>query len=206
MLDRANDLIERAGKLDDAFANLHAFRSLLQDLADRCPLRLPPEHSAAIEMVRAAVLRSAIAQLAAMLDSRRSDRASLGQITEILKDAALIEFIIAKRGGDAAKAAKMRERLENVGRRYNEIFKGEQFNRVQQLRHDEIGHLLLRDDPTPTVEYADIFALADEVEQQIRKLFEGLGLCEPAFLSWKDKLTERSKLFWDTHLHGIGSS
>jgi hypothetical protein len=56
-LDHANDVLERADKLDDAVSNLRAFRSLLEDLNARTsidlpPLDLPPQQVRAIEMVR----------------------------------------------------------------------------------------------------------------------------------------------------------
>jgi hypothetical protein len=86
MLDRANDLLERADKLDDAVSNLQAFRSLLEDLNARTPIDLPPPQVRAIGMVRAAILRSAIALVVAILDSKGSDRVSLGQIADLLED------------------------------------------------------------------------------------------------------------------------
>jgi hypothetical protein len=55
---RANALLERAAKLDDAVGNLQAFRSLLENLNARTPVDLPPPQLHAIEMVRAGILRS----------------------------------------------------------------------------------------------------------------------------------------------------
>lgn len=63
MLDRSNEVLERANKLDDALSNLQAFQSLLEDLNGRTsvdlrPLELPQQQVQAIEMMRAAILRS----------------------------------------------------------------------------------------------------------------------------------------------------
>jgi hypothetical protein len=101
VLDPANDLLDRADMLDDAVSNLQAFRSLLEDLNDRTSVDLPPldlsqQQVRAIEMVRAAILRSAISLVVATLDpsDRRGNRASLGEIVKLLSDEALVEFLL----------------------------------------------------------------------------------------------------------------
>ena len=82
VLDRANDMLERIYKLDDACATLHGFRSLLEDLNSRSPIELSREQVHAVTIVRAGILRSAIGLAVAMLDKPdwRGNRASLGYI------------------------------------------------------------------------------------------------------------------------------
>ena len=162
MLDRANDLLERADKLDDAVSNLQAFRSLLDDLNARTPIDLPPPQVQAVGMVRAAILRSAIALVVAILDSKGSDRVSLGQIADLLKDQAFVQFL-AKKLNEGRGAIVDREKLHAVGYLHQRIYATAKFSRVKQLRHDEIGHLLMRKSVTPTVQYEDVFALADAI-------------------------------------------
>lgn len=56
VLDRANDMLERIYKLDDACAALHGFRSLLEDLNARSPMELSREQVDAVMIVRAGIL------------------------------------------------------------------------------------------------------------------------------------------------------
>ena len=208
MLDRANDLLERANKLDDAVANLQVFRSLLEDLDARTANYLPPlkisrQQKQAIRAVRAAILRSAIALSIAILDFKRSDRASLGQITELLKDTPLTEFFLKARGQAGSVDDAMREKLQEVCDRYHQIYTSQSFLRVKQLRNAEIGHLLMQKEPTPTGEHSDVFAITDEIERQVITLHEGLGMTPPRFIELKTQTVEQAKLFWDTYFTGV---
>jgi hypothetical protein len=208
-LDHANDVLERADKLDDAVSNLRAFRSLLEDLNARTsidlpPLDLPPQQVRAIEMVRAGILRSAIALVVAILDSKGRDRAGLGQIVELLNDESLVEFLLKKlREGRNAKPVG--EKLQEVSKRYQQLYTAQPFRWVQQLRHDEIGHLLMRKELTPPVQYSDIFALGDEIERLVITLHEGLGISSPRFIALKAQITEQAKVFWQTYFAGVAA-
>ena len=154
--------------------------------------------------MRAAILRSAIALAVAILDSKGRDRASLGQITELLKDTTLVEFFLKSRGqGGAANA--MRKKLQEVCNCYQKLYSEQPFQRVQQLRHDEIGHLLKREQPTPTSQHPDVFAITDEIERQVVMLHEGLGMQSPQFVPLKKQAVEQAKLFWDTYFAGAVS-
>jgi hypothetical protein len=211
VLDRANDLLERTDTLDHAVSNLQAFRSLLEDLNGRSSVDLPPldvPHPQvwAIEMVRAAVLRSAISLVVATLDpaDRLGNRASLGEIVKLLSDEALVEFLLTRlRKGRGAKP--INEKLHEVRDRYREISAGHSFKRVRDLRHNVIAHLLLPEEPTETVEYSDVFALADEIQRLVITLYEGFGIPPPQFLSLKEQTAAQAKLFWQTYFAGVAA-
>jgi hypothetical protein len=205
MLDRANDLLEAADKLDDAVANLQAFRCLLKDLNARTKIDLPQAQVHAVEMVRAGILRSAIALVVAILDWKGRDRASLGQISEALKDHTFLQFLettLYKGRG----AVINRKKLQDLCNCYHKISTAHQFEWVKQLRHDEIGHLLMRNTPSQKVEYADIFALTDEIERQVIMLYEGLGIHGPRFGEQSKETAEKAVLFWNTYFAGVGVS
>jgi hypothetical protein len=212
VLDRANDVLERADTLDDAVSNLQAFRSLLEDLNDRTSLDLPPldlpqQQVRAIEMVRAAILRSAISLVVAILDptDRRGNRSSLGEIVKLLSDEALVEFLLTTLSKGRG-AMPVKQKLHEVRSRYDQIAIEQSFKRVRDLRHSAIAHLLLRDEPLETVEYSDIFALADEIERLVITLYEGFGnIPPPNFLSLKKQTVERAKLFWQTYFTGAAA-
>jgi hypothetical protein len=202
MLDRANDLLERADKLDDAVSNLQAFRSLLEDLNARTPIDLPSPQVQAIGMVRAAIFRSAIALVFAILDSKGSDRVSLGQIAEILKDHTFVQFL-EKKLHEGRGAIVDRLKLQALIDLHQRIYDTARFCWVKQLRHDEIGHLLMRKASTPTVEYSDVFALADVIERLVALLHEGLGIHAPHFTTVQRQTVDHAKLFWNTYFAGV---
>jgi hypothetical protein len=158
-------------------------------------------------MVRAAILRSAISFVVAILDptDRRGNRASLGEIVKLLKDEALVEFLFTTlRKGRGAKPVN--QKLHEVRDRYHEISAGQSFKRVRDLRHNAIAHLLLPEEPPTTVEYSDIFALSDEIERLVVTLYEGFGnFPAPYFLSLKAQTAERAKLFWHTYFAGVAA-
>jgi hypothetical protein len=202
VLDRANDLLERVDKLDEAVSNLQAFRSLSEDLNARTPINLPPQQTEAIGMVRAAILRSAIALVVAILDSKGSDRVSLGQIADLLKDQSFVQFL-EKKLYEGRSAIVDGHKLRAVTDLHQRIYATARFSWVKQLRHDEIGHLLMRKVSTPTVEYSDIFALVDVIEQLVILLHDGLGIHPPHFTTVKGEALDRAKLFWNTYFAGV---
>jgi hypothetical protein len=73
---------------------------------------------------------------------------------------------------------------------------------VKQLRDDEIGHLLKRDEPTPTTERSDIWEVADATERLVLTLREGLGMSSPShFITvMKNQIKPGQGLFWGTYL------
>ncbi len=85
---------------------------------------------------------------------------------------------------------------------YTKVIKGDIFDRVQRLRHDQIGHLLVRDEPVPTVEYADVFALIDEIETLMTLIYDGMGIGSPHFTDQKTKTAEEASRFWRTYRAG----
>jgi len=185
VLDRANDILERADTLNDAVSNLQAFRRLLEDLNDRTSvdlpaLDLPQQQVQAIVMVRAAILRSTISLVVATLDpaDRRGNRASFGEIVKLLSDETLEEFLLTTlHKGRGAMPVK--QKLREVRDHYDQISTGKTFKRVRDLRHNAIAHLLLQDKPLAAVEYSDIFVLADEIERLVVWLYEGFGNIPP---------------------------
>jgi hypothetical protein len=203
MLNRANDVIARAEKLDLAVGQLQAFRGLVEDLDARCPISLPLLQKRLIEMVRSAILRSAIALATAVFDSKGRNRAGFGQVVELLNDTALVEFFLEKRGQDG-RADMMRARLGEVCAGYLQVVAGATFQRVKRLRDDEIGHLLVRDQLGPPSEHSDIFELADEAQRLVVALHEGLGVPgAPHFITMSnDQPKPGDGLFWGTYLAG----
>jgi hypothetical protein len=203
MLDRANDLIERADKLADAVANLRAFRGFVEELDHRSPIPFGP-HRDAIRTVRAACLRSAVALVVAVLDSKGRDRTSLGQIIKLLADTALEEFFLEKRG-QGGRDASMRDKLAELRDQYARVIDSDSFKCVAQLRHDEIGHLLIRDEDTPASEHSDVFWLADEAERLVVILHAGLGMLQPHFVKIRRETDANARIFWDTYLAAISA-
>jgi hypothetical protein len=193
-LERANAVSERAIKLEGEFRNLQAFHGLLEALKVRLPnaYRLRPEQVPPVAAVRASLLRSAIGSAIALLDPARSDRASLGQVVALLGEQSVRD---ALSDSDAARSRK----LCDVRDRYKCLIREPLFERVKELRHSAIGHLLIK--PTETVEYDDIFALTDEIEALLLTLFEGLNSL-PGFIETKQPSIEGAGLFWDAYLTG----
>jgi len=68
VLDRANDVLERLFLLSDAITDARAFRALLEDLHARDLTIVTGPQADAVTMVRAAILRSAVGAVMAVLD------------------------------------------------------------------------------------------------------------------------------------------
>lgn len=204
MLERANDVLDRAMKLDDAVAELRGYRSMLENLNSRSPIKLARPHVQALAVVRACILRSTIGLAVAVLDppdQRRGNRASLGQIIEQLKDQNLSDFLTAPNAKRSAKPNS--QKLSDACTRYDRLYAGEMSKRVRLLRHS-IAHLLVQDASSlPRVDYSDIFALADEIEECLISLYQGFGIREPYFIELKERSAERAELFWETYLRGV---
>jgi hypothetical protein len=86
-----------------------------------------------------------------------------------------------------------------------QLYTAQPFRWVEQLRHDEIGHILMRKELTPTVQYSDIFALGDEIEQLVITLHEGLGIQSPRFIALKAQIAEQATVFWQTYFAGVAA-
>jgi hypothetical protein len=209
VIDRANDVRERLFKLDDAYATLDGFCSLLKESNSRSPIQLfSHEHVHVAATVRAGFLRSAIGLVVAMLDrtdKKRGNRASLGHITHLLKDQSVVDYLL----GPNVKLVgqPILQKLSDASDNYDKLLTNPVFKQVKRLRNDEIGHLLVHDDgdPTPLVEYEDVFALADEGGSLLATLYEGLGLGTPKSIARKERNVKRAKLFWDTYLAGVAA-
>jgi len=140
--DIINDLRERADKLGEAVANLEVFRCLLAELDARTasiqpPLALSNQQVRAVYAVRAALLRSAIALIAAILDTAGRDRASLGRVVQIMGHGAAFVANVGPHN-----SVLKSEKLRYVCDRYPEIYRRDDYQRLLQLRHDELGHCL----------------------------------------------------------------
>jgi hypothetical protein len=200
-IDRANEIIDRLFTLDEAIANARAFRALLEDLHARDLSIVNEPHVTAITMVRAAILRSAIGSVMACLDpeDRRGNRASVGQILDMLTDENVVA-VLPEPGTSRDSAVSA---LRRARRDYQALLKGDLFRRGRRLRNEAIAHLLIPDDPTPTVTYETIFALHDAAQQIVIGLYRVCDRGEPRFPGHQASLTEHAKVFWDTYFAGM---
>jgi AbiU2 len=202
-IDRANDVIGRLFALDEAITNTRAFRALLEDLHARDLSVVKEPHVTAITMVRAAILRSALGAIMACLDPKdwRGNRASVGQIIDLLKDEKLVAVFpepgTAKDSGVAA--------LQRVTRDYDALIKGVAFEHGRQLRNDAIAHLLIPDERTPDVTYETIFSLHDAAERLVTSLYQVCDRGKPRYPDHLASLTEHAKVFWDTYFAGMAA-
>jgi hypothetical protein len=201
LINRANEVIDRLFAIDEAIANARAFRALLEELHARDLSVVKEPHITAISMVRAGILRSAIGTVMACLDPQdwRGNRASVGQILDMLKDAKVVA-IFPERGTPLNSAAGA---LQQARRDYEALVEGELFNRGRRLRNEAVAHHLMPDDPTPTVPYEAIFALHDAAQQLVISLYQVCDRGTPRFPGLQASLTEHAKVFWDTYFNGM---
>ena len=208
MLVRANDVLERAMKLDDAVAELRQHRSMLEDLSARPPIKLARPHVLALAVVRACILRSTIVLAVAILDlpdRRRKNRASLGQIFDLLMDQALADVLAAPNA--KRYATPNAQKLAEARTVYDRLLAGETAARAHLLRHS-IAHLLAQAESSelPNVEYSDVFMLVDKIEQCFTLLYQGLGIRLARFVGLKELAAEQARLFWETYLRGVSAA
>jgi hypothetical protein len=85
-------------------------------------------------MAIAMVTGSGIGTIMACLDpeDRRGNRASVGQIIQLLKDETLVDYFASAVPGSAAALQRARES-------YEDLLKGDLFDRAKWLRHDVLG-------------------------------------------------------------------
>jgi hypothetical protein len=196
----ANEVLDRVVILDDTVSNARAFRSLLEELHRRDLRSVEEPHVTAIKMVRAAVLRAAIGTTMACLDPSdwRGNRASVGQILEMLKDTGVVAVFPAP--GAAQESA-----LEEARHAYSALTEGNLFEHGRRLRNDAVTHVLIQDTPTPDVAYETFYQLHDVAEELVRHLYR---VCyrrrQPRFIELKPTLIEHSRIFWNTYFQGIG--
>jgi hypothetical protein len=198
--DLANEIIGRIFALDEAVANAGAFRALLENLHARDLSSVTEQHVTAITMVRAGILRSAIGTVMACLDPQdwRGNRASAGQILDMLKDAEVVKALKEPATGSSQEAALHQARAD-----YDSLRRGDLFERGRRLRNDAIAHLLMPESPTPTVAYETIYSLHDAAEQLVTLLYQASDRGDPQFPGHKARLEEHARIFWDTYFRGM---
>ena len=192
-LKRANEAFDRIRDLDaKGAANARAFRCYLEDLNGRnCSLVCEP-HKTAIEIMRAAVLRSTIGALLSCLDTpdKRDNRASVGQILTILEEPGVFAVWQPKDAGA----------LGRIRADYDALLLTDRFGRCKELRNTDIAHLLML--PTRTVEYTDIYSLNDAAEQMVVELCRFVRIV-PECVAKRAHFEMHAKLFWDTHFKAV---
>jgi AbiU2 len=203
MVERANHVIERLFVLNDAMESADAFCAYLKELTAHSglvteylvtPSNVDAKHVAAIRWVHAGIVRAAIGTIMACLDpeDRRGNRASVGQIIQLLKDKTLADYFASAGRGSTTALQRARER-------YEELLEGGLFDRAKWLRHDIVGHILIRETPTPKVRYEDVYDLCDAAERILTDLFAACGRQKPE----PAPAAEQAKFFWDTYLLGM---
>jgi hypothetical protein len=207
LFERANkEVLDRLFALNDAMESATAFCAYLRELNAHdvlvteylvTPSDVEAKHVAATRWVHAGIVRAAIGTIMACLDpedSRRGNRASVGQIIQLLKDETLVDYFAS--AGQGSTAALQRARGS-----YEDLVKGDLFDRAKWLRHDVVGHILIRDTPTPKVRYEDVYDLRDAAERIVTDLNAACGRQKPK----PAPVAEQAKFFWDTYLLGMAS-
>ena len=169
----------RLNALDGEMATLDAFCALLKDLNPRPVVREP--HSHGIVMVRAGILRGAIAAVMACL------RALRWRARKRWRDSRP-----AKGHGGPSTGQRFPRRSQQ----------GPFFGRVKRLR-DRVAHNLVLDRPVTPVQYEDVFKLAEIAEGLVVQLFEACKLGPPKLRNSHLLTTEHAKTFWDTYFVGM---
>jgi hypothetical protein len=208
MVERANKVIERLIVLDAATANACAFCALLKDLNARDLSVEKQPHIDATLMVRAGILRAAIGTVIPCLDTKGSDRASVEQIIQLLKDKTLVGYFASARQGSTVALEQARE--------YYEILqKDGSLERGRQFRHEVVAHNLMLEtnDLSPIVYnnaltpigYDEIYKLADGAERIVIELYAACGQGKPSCLDWRGRTAKQARLFWDTYFSGMAA-
>jgi putative transcriptional regulator len=208
-LERANDVLERAMDLDDSVVELHRYRSMLEDLRSRTPVkRLAQPHVDALTVIHVSILRSTIVLTVAILDppnQRRRERASLGQLFALLKDRAVADLLSAPNA--RRRAHPNSQKLKEARAIYEQLHSGDTADKVRRLRHS-IAHLTAQTAKSglATVEYSDIFMIIDKIEECVTLLYLGFGITQPRFIELKDSAAKLAQLFCDTYLRGVSAA
>jgi hypothetical protein len=129
----------------------------------------------------------------------RGNRASIGQIVDLLKDEKLVAaFPEPGTSRDLGVAA-----LQRVTRDYDALVKGALFEGGRRLRNDAIAHLLISNERTPQVPYETIFSLHDATEKIVTDLYQVCDRGKPRYPDHRATLTEHAQVFWDTYFAGM---
>jgi hypothetical protein len=203
LVARANEVIERLFALNEAMESADAFCAYLKELTAHSVLvsehvlvnpDVAARHVAATRWVHAGIVRAAIGTIMACLDTGdwRLNRASVGQIIQLLKDKTLVDYFASAGQGSTAALQQARER-------YEALRKDDLLERAKRLRHDVVAHILIRDTPTPKVNYKDVYDLRDAAEQIVTDLIAACGRQKPK----RSPVAEQAKFFWDTYLLGM---
>jgi hypothetical protein len=202
LIDRANAVIDRLFALDDAVANAAAFRAYLEELHGRDLSVAREPHVAAIHIARAGILRGFIGATMACLDPPdwRGNRASLGQILELLKDSK-VAAVFPVRGDPPLSGAPL---LPVVAQAYEQLRGGELYGDGKRFRNDLIAHLLIPDEPTPTVEYKKVYSLHDTTKSLLADLYRVCDCGVPRSPTYEAGFRNHAKIFWDTYWRGMG--
>ena len=201
LLDRANDLLERLFALDEAVANAGAFRATLENLHQRDLGVLEEPHISAIGMIRAGILRAAIGAIMACLDPSdpRGNRASVGQILELLEDNALAAVFPS----NASAAAEASTALASVRSEFETLRRDRAFTEGRALRNGAIAHILVSDQPIPAVKYDTFYKLHDAAQKLVTGLYVACGRGKPDFTTHQEKFDRLAATFWDTYFAGM---
>jgi hypothetical protein len=155
-------------------------------------------------MVRAGTLRAAIGVTMACLDpgDRRGNRASVGQILDLLQNSTLAAVFPdnAKAAADAAEA------LASVHTDFEALRQDKLFQDGRALRNDAIAHILIPDEPTPTVVYDTFYKLHDAAEKLVIGLYVACARGRPQFIGHEERLRRLATTFWDTYFAGMRGS
>jgi hypothetical protein len=188
---RADIVIKRADELQGSVDQLLSFKCLLERVFSD-PIKLDRPHIDALRVVRAGALRSAIGLVCALLGAAAEDRANLKQIFVMLEDSAVAERLTAP--NPRRHQLPDRQKLEAARVHRDQLATSDKYKRVQLIRNS-LAHLL---DEVDTVEYSDVFWLADEIDACVSELLRGIGMKRrPGYLSAKD-----AALFRKTYLRG----
>src|ERR1700733_14165379 len=124
LVARANEVMDRLFALNEAMESADAFCAYIKELNARDvlvkqylvkPSDVGARHVLSIRWVHAGILRAAIGTITARLDpedSRRGNRASVGQIIQLLKDKTLVDLIAGAGQGSTVALQQARERYE----------------------------------------------------------------------------------------------
>jgi len=133
---------------------------------------------------------------------RRGNRASVGQILDLLQNSTLAAVFPdnAKAAADAAEA------LASVHTDFEALRQDKLFQDGRALRNDAIAHILIPDEPTPTVVYDTFYKLHDAAEKLVIGLYVACARGRPQFIGHEERLRRLATTFWDTYFAGMRGS
>jgi hypothetical protein len=135
-------------------------------------------------------------------DRGRGNRASVGQILDLLNDAELAGAF----SESAASAGAAASALTCARALYTDVIQRDAFKRGRALRNDAISHVLVRDEPTPTVDYQTVYELQDAAERLVTDLYAACCRGYPQFHEHEARLAHLASTFWDTYFAGMAAN